>query len=183
MKRSVRYQLNFASKWLTLSGVMMGIAFFVQALNYLAFRQLGDISVRQLLLFLILPMSLEALWCVPLRSELWKCVEVHGIFAALVCIVLLGQAIFVGGVLPIILAVVFYLVGAASAILLTWGFIPHRALGILIFTGTFLMWALTFALPAYLAAPGYMVLLDLIPTGCLILSTLLLFGGIRMRVD
>lgn len=181
MKRQVRYQLNFESKWLTLSGVMMGVAFFLQALYFFALRQLHDISLWNKLLWLILPMSMEALWCIPLRSELWKRAEVHGIFAAMSCLVLLGQAILTGGVFPIILGAAFYAIGGAAVVLITFGFIPHRALGMLVFGAIAAMWVLVFALPAYLDAPTYVTLISQIPSGCLILALTFFFGGIRIK--
>jgi hypothetical protein len=179
MKRLVRYQLNFESKWLTLSGVMMGIAFFLQALDYFALRQLSALSLWDLIIWLILPMFLEALWCVPLRSELWKRAEAHGIFSALICLVLLTQTIMTGGVFPIVMGSVFYVIGAAAAVLITFGFIAHRALGMLVFCGCTAMWVLVFGLPGYVANPGYLTLAGLIPSGCLLLSMTFFYGGIR----
>ena len=179
MKRLVRYQLNFESKWLTLSGVMMGIAFFLQALDYFALRQIGSLSLWDLVIWLILPMFLEALWCVPLRSELWKRAEVHGILSALICLVLLVQTIMSGGVFPIVMGCVFYVIGAAAAVLITFGFIAHRALGMLVFFGCTAMWVLVFGLPAYVANPGYMTVISLMPAGCLLLSMTFFYGGIQ----
>ena len=181
MKRLVRYQLNFESKWLTLSGVMMGVAFFVQALDYFALRQFQTIPMWQLVLWLILPMSMEALWCIPLRSEPWKRAEVHGIFAAFICVMLIGQVIMSGGVFPIVMGSVFYVIGAAAAVLITFGFIAHRALGMLVFCACTAMWVMVFALPAYLASPSYMTVVNLIPVGSLLLSMTFFFGGIQIR--
>lgn len=183
MKRLVRYKLNFESRWLTLSGVMMGVAFFLQALDFFALRQLSDVQLWPMLMWLILPMSMETLWCVPLRSELWKRAEVHGIFMAMTCLVLLGQAILAGGVFPIVMGSCFYVIAAATAVLITFGCIAHRTLGVLVFGATAVMWVMVFALPAYLADPTYVTLIGLIPPGCLILSMTLFFGGIRISAD
>lgn len=180
MKRLVRYKLNFDSKWLTLSGVMMGVAFFLQALDYFALRQLQNLSMWQMLLWLILPMSMEALWCVPLRSELWKWAEVHGVFTAMLCLMLLVQAIMTGGVIPIIIASAVYLICAVGAIFITFGFIAHRALGMLLSLCGTAMWVMIFAMPAYLADPSYLTLISLVPSGCLLLSMTFFYGGIRI---
>ncbi len=176
MKRSARYQLNFASRWLTFSGVMMGLAFFLQALDYFALRKLSDVPVLELVLYLILPMVLEALWCVPLRSECWRRAEPHGIFAALLCLALMGQAILSGGVIPGILAGIFLVLSGAVAVLITWGVFPRRALGMLVFAATAAVWVLLLVLPQY---GGYRTLLQLLPPVCQILGMMLLFGGIR----
>ena len=180
MKRLVRYQLNFESKWLTLSGVMMGVAFFLLALDYFALRQLQNLTLWHMMLWLILPMTLETLWCVPLRSEMWKRAEIHGVFSAMICLLLLGQTVMTGGVIPIVISSVFYVICGAAAILITFGFIAHRALGMLVFLAATTMWVLVLALPAYLADPGYLSLINLIPTGCLLMSQTFFFGGIRI---
>ena len=180
MKRLVRYKMNFGSKFLTLSGVMMGVAFFFQALEYFALRDFQEVPQRTLLMWLIIPMSLDALWCVPLRSEMWKRAEVHGIFAAMICVVLLVQAILSVGIIPMVIGCSFYVIAAAATVLITWGFIAHRALGILVFAATGAMWVLIIALPVSFADSSYMTLISLVPSGCLILSLLLFFGGIRI---
>lgn len=180
MKRLVRYKLNFGSKWLSFSGVMMGLAFFAQALEFFALRQLQSVDIWTLLLFLVLPMVMETLWCIPIRSEKWSRAEAHGVFAALICLVLLGQAVLSGGVFRIIMAAAFFVLSGAVAILITWGFIPHRALGMLVFTATTVMWLLIFALPRNAANSGYMALVQQIPPVCMILGMMLLFGGIHL---
>lgn len=182
MKRLVRYQLNFHSRWLTLSGVMMGVAFFLLAFDFFALRQLHEEPVLDLILFLILPMVLQAAWCVPLRSERWKIAEPHGVIAAAMCLVLLGQAIAYGGVFTIVMAAVFTILGGAAAVLITWGFIPHKALGMLVFAGTAVVRALIFTLPQYLSN-GYMVLVQELPPLCMIIGIMVLFGGIRIADD
>lgn len=180
MKRLVRYKLNFGSKLLTLSGVMMGFAFFLQALDYFALRQLQSVDRWTLVLFLILPMVMEALWCVPMRSEKWRRAEAHGVFAALTCLVLLGQAVFSGGIFSIVLNAVFLVLSGTVAVLITWGFIPHRALGMLVFTAAVAQRLIIVTLSRYAAAPTYMTLVQEIPPVCILLGMMFFFGGIRM---
>ncbi len=182
MKRLVRYKLNFKSKWLTLSGVMMGFAFFLQAVDFFALGRFMTADMWNLVLYLICPMILEALWSAPMRAEQWKRAEPHGIFAALICVVLLGQAVLSGGVFPIVMASVFFVLGAITAVMITWGFIPHRALGMLVFTAVAVMQVLVFVLPKY-SADSYLSLISLLPPLFMTLSMLCFFGGIHMRED
>ena len=179
MKRLVQYQLNFQSKFLTLSGVMMGFAFFLQALEFFALRSMQGVDIWTLLLFLILPMAFEALWCLPLRSECWSGAETHGIFAALISLMLLGQAILVGGVANIVMAAVFFVLSAAVSVLVTWGFGAHRALGMLVLFATALVRLLVYVLPVYVANPGYMTWVQQLPPVCMILAMMLFFGGLK----
>lgn len=178
MKRLVRYKLNFESKWLTFSGVMMGVAFFIQALDYFALRQLHTVDIWQLLLFLILPMVLEVCWCVPLRSEIWSRAEVHGVFAALICLVLLCQSFLIGDVFASVLMTVFFVLGGATAVLITFGLISHLALGMLVFAAVVVVKVLLFTLPQYVA-DGYISLISELPSICAIVGMLLFFGGMR----
>ena len=179
MKRLVRYRLNFQSKWLTFSGVMMGVAFFLQALDFFALRQLPGVTIWQLLLYLVLPMVLEAFWCLPLRGETWSRAEASGVFCALICLVLLGQTILTGGVIPIIFGAVFFLLGGVVAVLITFGFILHRALGMMVFAAIAVMQVLVIALPRYVAG-GYLCLVEVVPPICMTLAMMFLFAGIHM---
>lgn len=183
MKRLVRWKLNFKSKWLTLSGVMMGIAFFLQAVEFFALGQFLNVDMWNLFLFLIMPMTFEALWCAPVRTERWSRAEPHGVFAALICLVLLGQVVLSGGVFQIVMASIFFVLAAATAVLITWGFIPHRALGMLVFAGVAVMQVLVFVLPRYAAEAGYLTLIQVIPQVCVTLSVMCFFGGIHMAED
>lgn len=178
MKRLVRYKVNADSKWLTFSGVMMGIAFFIQAVDFFALRQLHAVSLLQLLLFLILPMVLEAAWCVPLRLGKQGRAEVHGVIAALMCLLILVQTAVSASVFPMILGIAFCILGAAAAVLITFGFIAHSALGLLVFASVCAIRVLVFALPQFLSF-GYMTLVQELPPVCMILGMMLLFGGIR----
>ena len=92
----------------------------------------------------------------------------------------MGQAVLSGGVLPIIMGVIFLVLSSVAAILITWGFIPHRALGMLVFTATAVVRVLLFALPRYISAPGYMTLVQELPPVCMILGMMLFFGGIAI---
>ncbi len=180
MKRLVRFQLNMESKWVTFSGVMMGIAFFFQALDFLALRQLQSVALWKLVLFLILPMVLEACWCVPLRLGKKSRAEVHGVLAALICLLMLVQSLLTAAVLPMVLGILFFLMGGAVSVLITFGFIPHRALGLLVFAAIGCVRALVFALPQYLDS-GYMSLVQEIPHLCMVLGMLLLFGALGIQ--
>ena len=179
MKRLVHYKLNFRSRWLTLSGVMMGFAFFLQALDFLALRSIRSVDFWDLLLFLIVPMCFEALWCLPLRSECWRGAQAHGIFASLICLLLLGQAILSGGVVNIAMASIFFVLSAAVAILVSWGFIAHRALGMLVLFATVVVRMLLYVLPQCVANPGYVTWIQQLPSVCLILAMTFFFGGIK----
>ncbi len=181
MKRLVRYKLIFGSKWLSLSGVMMGVAFFLQALEYFAFDQLSNSDIWNLLLFLVLPMTMEALWCIPLRSETWSRAEAHGIFAAIFSLILLIQVILSCGVFSIVFNSIFLVLGAAAAVLVTWGFIPHRALGMLVSTAVVVQRLLIVTLPRYVEAPDYHTLLQEIPAVCMLLGIVFFFGGLQVH--
>ncbi len=182
MKRLVHFKLNVESKWLTFSGVMMGIAFFLQAFDFFALRQLQSVAFWQLLLFLILPMVLEACWCVPLRFGKQGRAELHGVLAALICLLMLVQCVVSATVLPMVLGILFFLLGGAASVLITFGFISHRALGLLVFTAIGFVRLVVFALPQYLTS-GYMSLVQQIPPLCMILGVLLLFGGLGTKEE
>jgi hypothetical protein len=74
---------------------------------------------------------------------------------------------------------IFCVVCGAAAILITWGWIPHRALGMLVFSATAVARVLILALPACISAPNYMTLVQQLPPICMILAMMLFFGGLH----
>ena len=178
MKRLVHYKLRADSKWLNISGVCMGIAFFLQALDYLALRTLQSVPVWQLILFMILPMALEAAWCVLVREKLTPKAEVVGIIGAVLCLMLLAQTMFCGNVLLMVIGAILFVLCGAVLVLITWGFIHHRALGMLVFFAAAVIRVLLFGLLPAVFSVNWRALLQELPALLSIVSIMFFFRGI-----
>lgn len=178
MKRLVHYKLRSESWWLTASGIMMGLAFFLQALDFLALRTQHSVPVWQWILFMILPMVLEGAWFVLLREKMIPRAEVPGIVGGALCLLLLIQTLFCGSLLLAILGAVVFALAAATIVLITFGYIHHRALGMLVFLAASVVRVLLFGMIPALTTVNWSVLVREVPVVCVTLSMMLFFRGI-----
>ncbi len=182
MKRIVQYKLNFESKWLTASSVLMGAAFFVQALYFLGVTALQGMGAGRLLLYMVFPMLLEALWCVLMRGIRLNTPAVYGILGAGVCVLLLVQCFFYGSVLRTVLGVAAYLIAAFALLAIIYGFVSCPLLGTAVFGTIALVRVLVFDTGRYLAARDWSGFLQELPALCLLGAIACLFGGITAVV-
>ncbi|MBR4971564.1 MAG: hypothetical protein IKY59_01175, partial [Oscillospiraceae bacterium] len=105
MKPTVDYKLKKESRWLTVSAVFMGIAFFLQAFDLLGVRMLQGISARDLILYYLFPMLAETVWCVYVRMNKEHSAKVGGILGAILCLVVLVQTVLCGNVFLMIMGI------------------------------------------------------------------------------
>ncbi len=63
-----RCRLKMESGWLTASGCLMGLAFFLQAVHYFAIDNILQMGIGSVIFLLVLPMLAEVAWFVPLRG-------------------------------------------------------------------------------------------------------------------
>ena len=180
MKRLVTFKFDPDGKWAALSGVLLGAAFFVQAFDYLLLRDLQD-SFFRLLVMMILPMLLEAAWCVSLRVTGSGRAEAYGIFGGALCLVLLLQSFYYHSLLLTILFIVLLLAGGAATVLISWGFIAHRALGALVFfviAGLRILFVLLHRLAGGVDWAG---LVSDLPSVCILLALTAFFGSLKIK--
>lgn len=179
MIRLVNFKLNPNGKWATLSGVLLGIAFFVQAADHLLLHELREVSIWRLLVMMALPMLLEGAWCMSLRAFRIDRAEVYGILGAAFCLILLLQSFFWHGIFQIVLFIILLLAAGAAMVLITWGFFAHRALGALIFLLLSALRVLLVLLHRLGAAHDWLGLLTDLPSICMLLAMTVFFAGIR----
>lgn len=183
MERLAQYKLNYESKWLTAGGVLFGFAFFLQALDFLGLRSLQGVSFWQLLLFMIWPMAMEATWCACTRVVRKEMTPVFGIFGAVFCLNLCLQAIFYNGTFLTAISILIYLLCGAAMVLISWGFVPHRMLGILVFGVATVIRLLSLDLVQWLRAKNWAALVYEVPSVCILGGLMLFFMAIHAEND
>lgn len=177
MKRVVQYRLNFDRKWLTASGMLMGLAFFVQALYFLGMADLQTVGAGTLMLYMIVPMALEAAWCILMRGARLDHGMVYGIIGALICVLLLVQSCFYGSTVRMVLGIVAYIFAGVTLLAITFGYFPYRLLGMVAFGMILLVRFFAFDIRLYLITKDWIGFLQEIPALCLIGAVGGLFGG------
>lgn len=178
MKPTVDYKLKKESRWLTASAAVMGIAFFLQAFDFLGLRLMQGVGLLDTVVYMILPMLAEAVWCVYVRTGREHTAKTGGIIGAVLCAVVLLQTLFCGSVLLILIGCASCLLAGAALVLITWGFFPHRRLGMLVFAAVAAIRVLLFDVIGLAAGRNWSGLLSALPAVCILLSLMLFFGGI-----
>lgn len=179
MKRKMIFEWNTDGRWARLSGMLMGIAIFAQALDYLALRQPGSVAVYPLLVMLILPLVLETVWCVCLRLIRLKRAEVYGIFGAVFCLLLLLQSFFSGSLLLKVLFCVLLLVAGSAMVMISWGFFPRRFLGGLVLFLVTVTRIATMAVSRFVGGHDWIGFLNDLPSICILLALTCFFGSLK----
>lgn len=177
MKPTVVYKLKKESKWLTASAVFMGLAFFLQALDFIGLRLMQGFDLVDWILYMIAPMLVEAVWCVYVRSNQEPSAKIGGIIGALMCLIVLTQTLFCGHVLLLVLGSISCLLAGATLVLVTWGFVAHRKLGLLVLTCVAAIRILLFDVISYVSNLNWNGILQELPVVCILLSLVLFFGG------
>lgn len=184
LKRIARYELNFDSSWMTVSGLLMGVCFFAQAVYFLGINKLQDLGFFDLWLYLICPMGLEFLWLVSLRGTKIKVAGIYGLLGAAMLILFLVQACFYGGVWDIVSTALYVLIGGGALIFITFGVFPYKLIGMMAMVAILCVRFFVFDWSYYIEPGNWAGLVQEIPTLCMMLAVTCFFGGIDgIRLD
>ena len=184
MKRIARYELNFDSNWMTISGLLMGVCFFAQAVYFLGINKLQGLDFFRLWLHLICPMALEFLWLVSLRGTKVKIAGIYGLLGTAMLILFLVQACFYGSVWDIVSTAGYVLFGGATLIFITFGVFPYKLIGMFVLAGILSIRFFVFDWQLYIVPGDWASLILDIPTLCMMLAVTCFFGGIEgIRLD
>lgn len=174
MKQLVRYKMAFDGKCTYMSSLLMGVAFFLQAIYYFVFADLPACGTREILLNLIIPLVLEAVWFLLLRGIRINAPGLHAIVAVLICILLAVQNLFCGEMIRMVFSIAWYLLAAVVVVFVSGGFLPYRVLIVTVF---FLpLCVRIFYLRQYFTAGQYWQSFPEL-AGTLCVAALLLFSG------
>lgn len=178
MKRIARYRIELESNWVTLSALLMGIAFFVQAMYFLAFGHYQTAGGWVNTIFMILPMALEFAWFILLKGVKLNAAGVYGILSVVICLVLMIQNYVTGSILQMIFGTLIYLVAAGLALLITGGYFPYKLIAIALFAGIGLVRILAFDLVRFILPGNWQGMVLELPALCMIFAMMLFFCGI-----
>lgn len=178
MKQIARYKINFDSKWMTVSGVLMGVCFFMQSVYFLGVVKLQGLDFPMLLLHLIVPMALEFLWLVLLRGMKLNAAGVFGLLGTWMLILFMLQAWVYGDTWDLVSTALYVLFGGAALIFITGGFFPYKLIGMAVMTIILCIRFFVFDWPAYIEPFDFGGLMLEGPTLCMMLAIICFLGGI-----
>lgn len=178
MKQIAQYKLNFDSAWMTFSGVLMGVSFFMQAVYFLGIVKLQGLDLPMLVLHLIGPMSLEFAWLVLLRGFKLNAAGVYGLLGILVLSLLLAQSVIYGTLWQIVTSFLILIIGSVTLIFITGGFFPYKLFGFLLFAGILCIRFFVFDWNIYIVPKDWAGLVLEAPALCMLGAVTSFFCGI-----
>jgi len=129
----VKYSIQFETKRFLYAAFFIGLSFFLMSVEYFGFRNISQIPSGELVLTLILPLTVLAVFMTLLCGIRLRFAPAYGALGAVYCIYLIIQTVaYSGGGRPV-LAVVWYILAAAVLLLTTVGLIPSRIFSVLFF--------------------------------------------------
>ena len=116
-----KYHMDPEGKYHVGTAALMGASFFLRCAYYFGFTRPESAGAWNLLVFLILPMLLEAAVMVMIRGMKMDLPSVYGIMGAVYCGLLILQSFQVGGFLRIVLAILGFVICGGALVGVGWG--------------------------------------------------------------
>lgn len=133
LKIYTRYKIDFASKWLMPSALLMGLSFFLRIVFYFGLTNLSTCSVGEVLFWMVLPLLLTGGYVVFMSALKRNAPGVYGLIGAGLCLLMIVWSFPTGDVLRIVLSVLVYFAAGVVLIGTTGGYLPGRLLASTLF--------------------------------------------------
>lgn len=156
MKKYHQYQMNFKSKFATLSMVCMGISMFLSVLYYLGLSTLGDFSGGKLLFCLWLPLILGIAYVVLMGVVRLNAPGTFAILAVAGCVIQILSSFTGGDMGRILLGIPGNLLAILVVIVVVGGFFPAKLPASIVFGAVIALRVIVFDL-------GRLTLLEWLP--------------------
>lgn len=180
MKKDTYYTLRRQSRWVTWSGVLMGIPFLIQAVYYLIFQPVDQVHMAELVIFMIAPMVIELFWCLLLHIFPMKNTTTLGVAACLIFLMLLTYSLFYQQIGRTILATIIYLTVSQLIMLILCGRFPYKLFGSAALIAVLCIRILFFTLPVYIRTAQWEIFLTReLPGICMLGAMLCVFAAIE----
>ena len=133
LKQYCHYQIDFSSKWVAAAPIMMGLAFFLNLLYYLAITTARDVFVIELIAAVVFGIILTAAYVVCVTCLRLNAPGLYAIMGAVQCLMLLILGCTSGGAFRIVVSILWYALAALVLLATTGGYLPGRLLAALMF--------------------------------------------------
>ena len=180
LKKTHDYRMDFEGRRHFAAAALMGGAFFLRAVYYFGFTRLETVGILNLLLFLILPMLLEAGLMVSMRAVRLNAPGIYGIMGGAYCLIMMLQSFQSGSALRIILAVIAYLTCAVALLAATGGLLS-KGVTVAVLLLTLTVRFLVFDLSGYVFGFRIVAFIQEAAALCGILSLLCLSLGLKEK--
>ena len=123
---SVRFRIDFGSKWLGAAAFFGGLGFFLLCVYYFGFVNLFDCNILQILFYMLVPMVALAGMVILLHVVHLDSAQLVIAGAGIFSLLMLIRSFSYGSVLSVILGVVWYAAAALVCLLTLTGFFKEK---------------------------------------------------------
>ena len=177
MKHDVYYSLRRQNIWITLSGALMGLSFLIQAIYYLLVRSIVEVHIAELVIFMIVPMTIEFLWCLLIHVFPFKSTVPLSICACLVFLMLITYTVFYDNLVRTIIAAASYLAISQLVFVILSGLFPYKLFGFVGMLTVLCGRVLLFTYPVYIRVGAWeQLILRELPGVCMVAAVWCVFG-------
>ncbi len=120
-KTTVRFRIDFTSKWLGSAAFFGGLGFFLLCVFYFGFTNLFDLNILQILFQMLLPMAVLGAVVVLLHVMRYDSAQLVIALAGAYSLLMLIRSFTYGGIVSIILGVVWYALSTLVCLLMLNG--------------------------------------------------------------
>ena len=133
LRRYCRFCVDFESKWIQLSGALVGLSFFLRIVYYFALMSLRDVSLVELIISTVFGILLCIAYVVCLNCLHRNAPGLYGIIGTAQCIMMIVISFTTADPVRIVLAIVWYALTALVMLATVGGYLPGRLLSALMF--------------------------------------------------
>ena len=127
------YMIDFRSKWLMPSALLMGLSFFLRIVYYFGLTNLSTCSFGEVIFFMILPLLICSGYVVAMSALKLNAPVIYGMLGAGLCLLMVFWSFPTGDVLRIILSILIYVAAGTVLLATTGGYLPGKLLSSVLF--------------------------------------------------
>ena len=146
LKQYLHYRIDFSAKAVTVSGTCIGVYLFLTVLHNFFLEEIRQLGFGALLFDVALPIIMCIAYIVLFYIIRFNAPGIYGILGAAFSVLFMISAFSGGGVVRILLAVIWYLVCGLLILLTAGGFLPKIPLSVAAFMIAFAVRILFFDL-------------------------------------
>lgn len=131
MGRQAQFKVDFSGKYLASSCTLAGAALFLRVVYFSLIKPISVCSGWMLTVAFWLPLLAEIAWIFLMRVMKPHTTDFYGVFAAILCVLMILQCYYFGSILLALLLTLFYLLSGVVLLAVCYGWLPYRRLAVM----------------------------------------------------
>lgn len=131
MGRQEQFKVDFSGKYVASSCTLVGVALFLRVVYFSLIKPISACSDWMLTVAFWLPLLVEIAWILLMRVMKPRTIDFYGLFAAILCVIMIFQCYYFGSILLALLLTLFYLLSGVLLLAVCSGWLPYRRLAVM----------------------------------------------------